>query len=129
MNTLYTIYRYDPVTRLGEILRSGQCPAYAAAKQVRAGESILVGQALCDIQHFIRHDEEGRKQVHRHPPEVIAKRAPHGWIPPTTHLLAGLAAKGINPDLAARHIQRRRHHAAVMHEAGKSPAGARPVSP
>ncbi|MDI1320183.1 MAG: hypothetical protein PSW75_08320, partial [bacterium] len=103
--------------------RRGRCPESLLGKQVRAGESILVGQALCDVQHFIRHDGEGRKLAHRHTAEEIAHRAPPGWVPPVEHQTAELVAKGIHPALAARHALRRRHHAAVMHEAGNSPAG------
>ncbi len=95
----------------GEILRSGRCPEKLVAKQARAGESVLVGQALCDVQHRIEVDvSTGAKQPRRYADEEIVDRAPRGWRPrPGSLAMAAeaVAAKGINPALATRLVHRR----------------------
>jgi hypothetical protein len=125
----FTIYVFNPTTGKGEIQRRGECPDAMLGKQVRAGESILVGQALCDVQHYIEHDHEGRKVVCKHPPEVVAQRAPKGWQPPVGEEQARLVAKGLNPALAGRLAQRRRVDAAIMQEAGKGPESSQKAGP
>lgn len=101
----YTIFKRGG----GPVIRSGHCPDYMLGHQVREGESILVGQALCDIQHRVEVDlATGEKRPCQHTPEEIARRAPAGWRPPTDQAGESLAAKGINPALAARLSMRRR---------------------
>ncbi|HKB58239.1 MAG TPA: hypothetical protein VKC51_11695 [Lacunisphaera sp.] len=118
---------YDQST--GAIRRSGHCPEAMLGLQVHSGESILVGQALCDIRHFIERDAEGRKLVRKHPPEVIAQRAPEGWQPPIDAEQAELVAKGLHPALAARYARRRRDRASAMPVPGITSAVADPPPP
>lgn len=76
----YTIFKRGG----GPVIRSGHCPAYMLGHQVHEGESILVGQALCDIQHRVEVDlATGEKRPCQHTPEEVARRAlPAGARPP-----------------------------------------------
>lgn len=109
---LYTIYQKTT----GQFVRSGACPEKLLSKQVRAGEAILAGQALCDVQFFVQmgenglpvRDQAGQLVVSSYPIEELAERAPYGWRPTATAADASdLVEAGINPELARRFAQLR----------------------
>lgn len=98
----YTIF--DPIT--GEVLRSGTAPERLLSKQVRAGESIWVGVALCDVQFSVERGEDGALSANSNTLEGMLERAPDGWRPTATAADASdLVEAGINPGLARRFAQ------------------------
>lgn len=68
MNKPYTIF--NPQT--GQILRSGEAPEKMLGIQVRAGESILVGEKLNDLTHRVEMQNGIKKAVPINPAEPIA---------------------------------------------------------
>ncbi len=121
----YTIFEQGIGPR--QIKRRGHCPKSLLGRVAQQGESVLVGQALCDLQHYVHVCPETlTRTVCKHPPEVIEAKAP-GWH--HEHHVDALTAKGIHPALARRLVQRRRDHAASLHAAGKSPARPLPAAP